>query len=141
MPWTTLERYDDTINSYAALIRLRREHPALSDGGLRWLHAGDDVLVFVRESAEESVLVVAARAEYSVDLGPDAVAGEPERVFGSGEIETSAVEKSGAEATGAKASDAGIRLRGSGPSFTAFVLPGVTVPRNAEPDASLAGTR
>ncbi len=126
MPWATLERYDDTIESYAALIRLRREHPALSEGGLRWLHAGDDVLVFVREAAEESVLIVAARAAYSVDLEPGAVAGAPVRVFGSGVAEPGG---------------SGVRLHGSGPSFTAFVLPGVTVPRNATPDEALADTR
>jgi alpha-glucosidase len=40
---------------------MRREHIALRRGGLRWLHAGEDVIVYVREHPEETVLVQVAR--------------------------------------------------------------------------------
>ena len=41
---------------------MRAEHPALVRGGLRWAHADDDTMVFVREHPAGSVLVCARRA-------------------------------------------------------------------------------
>ena len=103
---------------YRTLIRLRRDHVALSDGGFRWLHVGDDVLVFVREHADESVLVVAARSASEVRLDRDAVAGwdAASVVFGHVEIRV--------DAPGADDAD-GVRLRVAGPHFAAVRLPGV----------------
>jgi alpha-glucosidase len=51
-----------TLASYAALARLRREHLALTRGGLRWALAGDDALAFLREHPTGSVLVHTVRA-------------------------------------------------------------------------------
>jgi len=51
-----------TLDVYAALARLRREHVALRRGGLRWVHVDDDQLVFRREHPEGSVQVAARRA-------------------------------------------------------------------------------
>ncbi len=70
MPWT---RPWDTVtfDRYRALTALRRSSSALRDGGLRWLHAGGDALVFLRESADQTVLVLCRRA-----------AGEPLRLTG-----------------------------------------------------------
>jgi alpha-glucosidase len=65
-PWDTV-----TFERYRALIALRRSSSALRDGGLRWVHADGDSLVFLRESADETVLVLARRA-----------AGEPLRLTG-----------------------------------------------------------
>lgn len=113
MPWDGVEAAKDTIDLYAALISLRTAHPALGGGGMRWVHVSDDVLAFVREAAEESILVVAARDDYDLVLPACAVAGKPERLFGSG---------------AALAGDGGLRLTGGGPSFTAFALPGVALP-------------
>ena len=59
-------RIDASIDLYRELIHLRRDHVALNEGGIRWLHADDDVLVFVREHEDESVLIVAARADFDV---------------------------------------------------------------------------
>jgi alpha-glucosidase len=56
-PWDTA-----TFDRYRALIALRRAHPALRRGGLRWLHAAGDSLVFLRESAGQTMLVLARRA-------------------------------------------------------------------------------
>ncbi|MHB1172218.1 MAG: glycoside hydrolase family 13 protein [Lacisediminihabitans sp.] len=122
MPWSAVDAAADSIDLYARLIHLRTEHPALNSGGMRWLHVGDDVLVYIRESADESVLVVAARADFDVTL-PVGAAPSPEPValrkgtqgalFGDAAFEPTAD---------------GIRLAGHGPSFTAWELPGASAP-------------
>ncbi|MBM2623688.1 glycoside hydrolase family 13 protein [Actinoplanes sp. LDG1-06] len=56
-PWDTV-----TLSRYRELIALRKSSPALRRGGLRWVHADGDTLVFLRESAAQSVLVLARRA-------------------------------------------------------------------------------
>jgi alpha-glucosidase len=103
----------DTLSLYTELVHLRRSHPALNGGGIRWLHAGDDLVAFVRESADECILVVAARSAYDVTLAATAIAGEPVVVFGSGSADNFG---------------SGIRISGDGPSFTAWSLPGIDVP-------------
>lgn len=63
-PWHDKDAWDHaTLAAYRDLLRLRRESPALATGGLRWLHAGTDVISFMREHPEETVLVVAARSQ------------------------------------------------------------------------------
>jgi len=106
LPWDERDASSSTIDLYTQLIHLRRDHVALNEGGIRWLHVGEDVLVYVREHAEESILVVAARAAFDVELELGA---EPELLWGATE----------ATAT---------RLRGDGPSFTAWRLPGIELP-------------
>jgi alpha-glucosidase len=117
IPWTELadEASDASaaFSLYRSLIGIRRSHPALNGGGMRWLHVGDDVLAFIRESAEESVLVVAARSDFAVTLPFSAFTGEPVVLVGA--------------ATAAYVPE-GIRLEGAGPSFTAWALPGVELP-------------
>lgn len=114
MPWDSLEDAAETIDLYAEMIHLRTEHPALNGGSMRWLHAGDDVLVFVREAAEECVLVVAARSGFDVRLPAASVAGGFARLTGT--------------ADAAPDDDGTMRLFGAGPSFTAWQLPGVELP-------------
>jgi alpha-glucosidase len=74
MPWDSRSSWDSaTLEAYAALARLRREHVALRRGGLRWAHVSDDALVFLREHPEGSVLVTASRAgvgSLSLPAGP-----------------------------------------------------------------------
>jgi len=117
IPWGSVDEplVADTIDLYSALIHLRTAHPALSEGGMRWLHAGDDVLVYLRESATEAVLLVAARAAGEAAIPGWAVAGAEAatRLFGDG---------------GLRVEDGGIRVTAAGPSFTAWALPGVGVP-------------
>src|SRR5690606_36276287 len=62
MPWGTEEEpaTAERLRLYRELLGLRRAHPVLSTGGLRWIHVDDDTVVFVRESADETVLVLAA---------------------------------------------------------------------------------
>ncbi|MBA8849054.1 DUF3459 domain-containing protein, partial [Microcella alkalica] len=109
MPWSRVDEHTDTIDLYAELIALRRAHPALTHGGMRWLHASADALVFVRETAEESILVCAARADADIALPASAIAGDAVRVTGDGEL-------------------ADARIRSRGMSFTAWSLPGVALP-------------
>ncbi len=66
MPWqargTDPALWDEELYAvYRALIAARRTHPALSSGGMRWLHAEEDALVFLRESPEQTALVHLAR--------------------------------------------------------------------------------
>ncbi|MDQ1580511.1 MAG: alpha-glucosidase [Microbacteriaceae bacterium] len=116
LPWESLAdaSVSATVDLYSALIRLRTEHSALNGGGMRWIHVGEDVLVYVREDAAESVLLVAARAGFDVLLPVGAVGGADvaTSLFGHGEL---------------VASEVGIRLRGSGPTFAAWALPPVLV--------------
>ncbi|TDC37962.1 glycoside hydrolase family 13 protein [Micromonospora sp. 15K316] len=63
MPWHRPECWDGgTFAAYRALLRLRRDEPALRHGGLRWVHHDPDTLVFLRESPDGTVLVLARRA-------------------------------------------------------------------------------
>jgi alpha-glucosidase len=63
MPWNRPDDRDETtLEAYQALFGLRRSEPALRHGGLRWLHADADSLVFLRETVSESLLVSARRA-------------------------------------------------------------------------------
>ncbi|RSN05138.1 alpha-glycosidase [Nonomuraea sp. WAC 01424] len=63
MPWNRPHDQDlDTLAAYRDLLGLRRAEPALRHGGLRWLHADADCLVFARETYEESLLVCVRRA-------------------------------------------------------------------------------
>ncbi|MGN6325622.1 glycoside hydrolase family 13 protein [Pseudolysinimonas sp.] len=101
-----------TIALYRRLIALKRAHPALNGGGIRWLAVADDAVAFVRETAEECVLVVAARAITVLDLG-DELPDDAELVA--------------SEAPGDVAWEAG-RVAVPGPTFAAWRLPGVALP-------------
>ena len=75
MPWDRPDdRDEETLASYQAWFGLRRREPALREGGLRWLHVEADRMVWLRETAEESLLVVADRAACGpLEVGIDAV--------------------------------------------------------------------
>jgi alpha-glucosidase len=65
MPWTDASRWDARIlEVYRGLIAARNLSHALRHGGLRWVRADDDALVFLRESAEQTALVHCARAAH-----------------------------------------------------------------------------
>jgi alpha-glucosidase len=62
MPWDR-DRWDaGLLDWWRRLVALRRSSDALRHGGFRWAHAGDDTLVWLRESPAERVLCLAARA-------------------------------------------------------------------------------
>ena len=118
IPWAALDDAtslaSETVALYSQLIALRRDHAALNGGGIRWLHIDDDVLVYIRETADESVLLLAARADFDLNLDRAVVgAGAPESLFG---------------AVSAALTAAGLRLSGAGPAFGAWKLPGQALP-------------
>ncbi|GAA1524122.1 alpha-glucosidase [Agromyces terreus] len=131
MPWGTEASPEvaPVLEAYRALLRLRREHPVLSTGGIRWLAVGDDALVFVRETADASVLVFAARAAAALEVdgvalpalgaaamggaGGSGAADAASTLFGDGRLEASAGL---------------LCLTADGPGFTAWLLPGVASP-------------
>jgi alpha-glucosidase len=62
MPWDEPGRWDHAaLARYRGLIALRRSQPALRRGSLRWVYVDDDALVFLRETREETLLVLARR--------------------------------------------------------------------------------
>lgn len=60
MPWGSMPA-EDLIDDYAHWAAQRRTHPALTLGGLRWVHLGEDLVVFLREHPERDVLVAVSR--------------------------------------------------------------------------------
>jgi alpha-glucosidase len=103
MPWDDRDhpghRWDeDLLQTYRTLVRLRRDSPALSEGGMRWLHAEGDAMVFLREHPEETVLVHVARAAHGgVEVPAHAIPGSASgrSLHGSG----LSVDEHGARAT------------------------------------------
>lgn len=118
IPWGSEDRPEtaERIALYRDLVGIRRAHPVLGTGGLRWLHVDDECVVFVRESAAETVLVLAARGDADVALPPRALAGAAgaAALFG--------------DATLAVADDGAVALAADGPVFAAWALPGVAAP-------------
>lgn len=117
MPWgsETSAEVAPVLELYRSLLRLRREHPVLATGGIRWLAVGDDAVAFVRESAEETVLVVASRAASVLEFDATALGGVDvaTRLFGEVRLE---------------ASDGRVVVESSGAGFAAVGLPGVSAP-------------
>lgn len=73
-PWDQPATWDSaTLTAYRDLIQLRREEPALADGGLRWVCVSDDAVAYLRESNSQRLLVAVARAATSVDLAADRI--------------------------------------------------------------------
>ncbi len=72
LPWGEEPRLAD---GYAALTRMRASSEPLQRGGLRWLFAGADALVFVRELDGRSAVVFASRAATTVRIPGTALGG------------------------------------------------------------------
>ncbi|MFB8385538.1 glycoside hydrolase family 13 protein [Microbacterium sp. NPDC055910] len=118
MPWGSEDEpaVAERLELYRSLIALRREHAVLGSGGLRWLHVDDETVVFARESADETIVVLATRGDADVELVPGALAGaESARALVG-------------DATLATAVDGAVVLSAEGPAFAAWSLPGVRVP-------------
>jgi alpha-glucosidase len=64
-PWSRRDQWDtETLLAYQAWARLRRRHVALRRGGLRWAHVGEHSMTFLREHADERVLVHLSRTDH-----------------------------------------------------------------------------
>lgn len=118
LPWSRVDEPEiaERIALYRDLIGLRRAHEALRTGGLRFVHVDDASLAFVRESADETVLVLAARGDVDVEL--------PAHVLPGADAATSLF----GDATLATAGDGAVVLAAEGPVFAAWSLPGVSAP-------------
>jgi alpha-glucosidase len=65
MPWDRRDSWDDELlRGYRRLIQLRRSSPALAFGGIRYAFVDDDVIVYLRETADERLLCLASRAPH-----------------------------------------------------------------------------
>lgn len=84
MPWDRPHDRDDaTFATYRALVGLRRASRALPRGGLRWVLAEDDAVGFLRETPDERVLVVVARAPWRGATLPGSLStGRPATLYG-----------------------------------------------------------
>ncbi|CAL8978940.1 Maltodextrin glucosidase [Cellulomonas sp. T2.31MG-18] len=95
MPWADIDgggsRWDrGTFDVYRRLIEVRRGSRALREGGLRWAVVHDDAVAFLRETADERVLVLVARGRWpGAALPPTLLAAgaAPQRLYGGGELE------------------------------------------------------
>ncbi|HEX6700703.1 MAG TPA: glycoside hydrolase family 13 protein [Gaiellaceae bacterium] len=82
MPWDRPETWDtDLLETYRRLIALRRSSDALARGGIRYLLADDDAIVYLRETRSERVLCAAKRAAHPFR---PAGASELEHLFSTG---------------------------------------------------------
>lgn len=81
-PWHRQDDWDrETLAAWQGLFQTRAELPALRTGGLRWVAATSDSIVYLRELPGQRVLVQATRGECErVRL--------PARHFGAGQVLT-----------------------------------------------------
>ncbi len=116
MPWDDPSRIPTDLRElYSALSILRREHPALTSGGLRWLHAEGGALAFIRENEDEAVLVVLFRdAAEQVRLDGIGTTAEPVQVWGHGTVTCEAAKNTGVVLGGQALSAAAFTLAGTG---------------------------
>jgi alpha-glucosidase len=62
MPWGRPETWDsELLDAYRRLVSLRRASPALARGGIRYAHVSADAIAYLRETAGETLLCLAAR--------------------------------------------------------------------------------
>lgn len=74
IPWNNERTHDASmIGVYSALSKLRKKYKALTQGSLRYLFANDEALIFTRETASETLLILATRgAAKAVEIPADA---------------------------------------------------------------------
>lgn len=109
MPWADPGSWDTQLHEdYRALIALRRSTAPLADGGLRYVHVGEDAVAYLRESPEGRVLCLASRAAHDpITLDRD--------LLDAAGLET---------LSGGEAADDGalVTLPSDGPAFHAWAL-------------------
>jgi alpha-glucosidase len=109
MPWERPDEWDASLlESYRELVALRRGSPALARGGLRYAAVTDDAVAWLRETADERLLCLAARSSHEPIRLPLAA-------LGCGGLET----LYGGDATAA--GDEAV-LPGDGPAFHVWRL-------------------
>jgi len=89
IPWHRRSEWDtETFGTFRDLIGIRNAHPALRRGGLRWVIARDDALGYLRETADERILVLVARSPWSGALLPASLlrGNQAETLYGGSDI-------------------------------------------------------
>lgn len=67
--WDDRSGWDvDFYASVKTLIKLRKESPALINGGLRWVAVEKDYLAYLRESKDQSLLILIARSAVKAEI-------------------------------------------------------------------------
>jgi alpha-glucosidase len=69
--WDDRSGWDfEFMNEVKKLVSLRRTQDALINGGLRWVKAENDYVVYLRESKKQSILVLVSRGaiDATIDL-------------------------------------------------------------------------
>ena len=93
-PWDESTWDHDLLATYRRLIALRRGVGALRRGGIRYVGRHGDAIAFVRETADETVLVHAAAGgphqPLRIGRGDLGMTGAAERLYGDGELTTDA---------------------------------------------------
>ncbi|WP_341358236.1 glycoside hydrolase family 13 protein [Georgenia sp. M64] len=89
MPWAQVDAgggpdWDAaTFEIYRSLLAVRRSSRALREGGLRWAVVDDDAVAYLRETSDERVLVLLARAPWSGARLPASLAADgAENLYG-----------------------------------------------------------
>ena len=67
--WEDRSRWDHTfMNNVRELISIRKNNDALINGGLRWIAAEKDFILYLRESKEQSILIFVSRSAVNVKI-------------------------------------------------------------------------
>ena len=90
LPWNNERPHDASmIDVYSQLSKLRKENIALTEGGLRFLYASQEAVVYVREHKKQAVLVSVTRGrDGNIKLPIDALANfaEAKNIYGGASI-------------------------------------------------------
>jgi alpha-glucosidase len=71
MPWDDRAGWDRALlDAYRSLATLRRSCSALARGGIRYVHVSDDAVAYLRETRDERLLCLAARASHAAIATP-----------------------------------------------------------------------
>jgi alpha-glucosidase len=66
MPWDRRDDWDNAfLTEVRGLAKLRRSLPALARGGMRYVHVSADAIAYLRETRDEALLCLAARADHA----------------------------------------------------------------------------
>lgn len=94
MPWHRSAAFEtETFRNARALIHLRNNVRPLREGGMRWAVVHDDALAYLRETADERILVLVARAPWPGSVLPASLldpGGEPQNLHGGAPLRVTA---------------------------------------------------
>jgi alpha-glucosidase len=71
--WEHPEKWNKHLyDGFKTLIAIRKKHDALINGGIRWIHASENSMAYLRESKKETLLIYVARegVREKINLAP-----------------------------------------------------------------------